>query len=49
MLTQRQKQIQENLRLFEIEKAERMESFTYRMKVYWYFLKKRMKTWILQK
>jgi hypothetical protein len=40
MLTTNQKQILENLRLFEIEKAERMKSFSYRMKFYWYKFKK---------
>ena len=40
MLRERQKQFQENLRLFEIEKAERMKSFSYRMKFYWFKFKK---------
>ncbi len=42
MLTQNQKRIQENLYLFEQEKAERMRSFTYRIKLYWYLLKKKV-------
>jgi hypothetical protein len=40
MLTENQKQIIENLRLSELEKVERMKSFTYRIKFYWYKFKK---------
>lgn len=42
MLTQKQKQIQENLYLFEQEKAERMKSFTYKIGLYWYMFKKKV-------
>lgn len=43
MVTQNQKRIQENLYLFEQEKKERLKSLPYRISLYWYLLKKKMK------
>lgn len=40
-MTPRQKEIRENLRLFELEKAERMKSFSHRIRLFWYMLKKK--------
>jgi hypothetical protein len=42
-MTPRQKQIHENIRLFEIERAERMKSLLWRIRVTWYKFTK----WIL--
>jgi hypothetical protein len=41
-MTPRQKEIQENLRLFELEKAERMKSLSYRIRLFWYKVKRKM-------
>lgn len=46
MLTQRQLEIAENIRLFELEKAERMKNPWYRFKLKLYTLRKRVKSWI---
>lgn len=40
-MTPRQKEIQENLRLFELEKAERMKSLSYRIRLFWYKFKRK--------
>ena len=41
-MTPRQKEIQKNLDQFELEKAKRLESFSYRIKLFWYLIKRKM-------
>jgi hypothetical protein len=42
MLTKNQKNIQENIHISELEKRERLKSFPYRVKLYWYIIKKKI-------
>jgi hypothetical protein len=46
MLTESQKQILENVRLCDLETAERMKNPWYRLRVKFYHLRKRIKSWI---
>jgi hypothetical protein len=41
-MTNRQKEILHNLHLFELEKAERMKSFSWRARLFWYNFKKKL-------